>query len=133
MDHALYEKRLENFEFDMTSIRFGDSETPGSELLDRFASKAADTPGSSNLWGIKDPVVDELVGRIVKVRSRAQLETAVKALDRVLLHGHYVIPHWYSSTHRVAWWNRFGVPPKLPLYYQAGPWFVTHAWEVRPR
>ncbi len=133
MDRALYQKRQENFEFDMISTRFGDSETPGVELNDRFGSRAADIPGSSNLWGIKDAAVDQLLSRIGSVRSRVELETAVRALDRVLLHGHYVIPHWYSGTHRVAYWNRFGLPDKLPLYYQADAWFVSSAWEVKKK
>jgi microcin C transport system substrate-binding protein len=132
-DHALYEKRLENFDFDLVSIRFGDTETPGPELADEFGPKAADTPGSGNLWGIKDPAVDQLVQRIATVRSRAALDTAARALDRVLMHGYYVIPQWYSSTHRVAYWNRFGFPDKLPLYYSADPWMVMTAWEVKKR
>lgn len=133
MDRALYQKRQDNFEFDMLSIRFGDTETPGVELVDRFGSKSADIPGSSNLWGIKDPAIDALLGRITSVRSREQLEAAVRALDRVFMHGHYVIPHWYSGTHRVAYWNRFGFPDKLPLYYQADAWFVSSAWEVKKK
>jgi microcin C transport system substrate-binding protein len=51
----------------------------------------------------------------------------------VLLHGQYVIPHWYSGTHRVAYWNRFGLPDKLPLYYQADAWFLSSAWEVKKK
>ncbi|HXC40884.1 MAG TPA: extracellular solute-binding protein [Burkholderiales bacterium] len=133
IDRALYEKRQENFDFDMISIRFGDSETPGPELVDEFGSKAADTPGSGNLWGIKDPAVDQLVARIATARSRDQLNTTARALDRVLMHGHYVIPEWYSSTHRVAYWNRFGFPDKLPLYYQAASWMVMTAWETKKR
>jgi microcin C transport system substrate-binding protein len=133
MDRALYQKRQENFEFDMISIRFGDTETPGIELVDRFGSKSADIPGSSNLWGLKDPAIDQLLARITSVRSREQLETAVRALDRVFMHGHYVIPHWYSGRHLVAYWNRFGFPEKFPLYYQADAWLVSSAWEVKPR
>ena len=65
--------------------------------------------------------------------KRAQLEVAVRALDRILLNGYYTIPHWYSNTHRIAYRNRFGFPDKLPLYYQADAWLVSTAWETQKR
>ncbi|RJG01509.1 extracellular solute-binding protein [Noviherbaspirillum sedimenti] len=132
-DYALVQKRMEEFDFDMTSIRFPDVTSPGNEMFDMFGSKAADQKGSNNAWGLKDPVADRLVEALVKADSRKQLVAAARALDRVLLHMYIVVPHWYSSTHRVAYRNRFGIPAVAPLYYQANPYVVSSWWEQQPR
>lgn len=132
-DYALVQKRMEEFDFDMTSIRFPDVTSPGNEMFDRFGSKAADQPGSDNAWGLKDAAVDRLVETLVKADTRRDLVAAARALDRVLLHKYIVVPHWYSSTHRVAYRNRFGIPQVSPLYYQANPYVVSSWWEEKPR
>ena len=132
-DFALVQKRMEEFDFDMTSQRFPDVTSPGNEMFDMLGSKAADEKGSSNYWGLKDPVVDTLVTSLVKANSRAQLVAASRALDRVLLHKYIVVPHWYSATHRVAYRNRFGIPDVMPKYYQADPYVISSWWQVRPR
>lgn len=132
-DYALVQKRMEEFDFDMTSIRFPDVTSPGNEMFDMFGSKAADQPGSNNAWGLKDPAVDRLVEILVKATTWDDLVASARALDRVLLHKHIVVTHWYSSTHRVAYRNRFGIPAVAPLYYQANPYVVSSWWEERPR
>ncbi|MGB6054468.1 MAG: ABC transporter substrate-binding protein, partial [Burkholderiaceae bacterium] len=132
-DYALVQKRMENFDFDMTSVRFPDVTTPGNELYDMFGSKAADEKGSNNVWGLKDAAVDQLVDKLVAADTRADLDAAARALDRVLLHKYLVVPHWYSSTHRVAYRNRFGMPATLPLYYQADPYVISTWWQEKPR
>jgi len=132
-DYALVQKRMEEFDFDMTSNRFPDVTSPGNEMFDMFGAKAADEKGSSNLWGLKDPVVDKLVKALVAATTRKELVAAARALDRVLLHKYIVVPHWYSSTHRVAYRNRFGIPAKAPLYYQADPYVISSWWQVRAR
>ena len=132
-DFALVQKRLEEYDFDMMSMRFPDVVVPGNELFDMFGSKAAERKGASNYWGLKDPVVDRLVERLVLAESRKELLAAARALDRVLLHKHIVVPHWFSSLHRVAYWNRFGMPDKLPLYYSADPYIMSTWWQVAPR
>ena len=132
-DYALVQKRMEEFDFDMTSIRFPDVTSPGNEMFDMFGSKAADQNGSNNAWGLKDPAVDRLVEALVKATTRRELVAAARALDRVLLHKYIVVPHWYSSTHRVAYSNRFGIPAVAPLYYQANPYVVSSWWEQKPR
>ena len=132
-DFALVQKRMENFEFDMTSQRFPDVTSPGNEMFDMFGSKAADENGSSNYWGLKDPVVDKLVTALVQANTRAELVTAARVLDRVLLHKYMAIPHWYSGTHRVAYRNRFGIPAVSPKYYQADPYVISSWWQVKPR
>ncbi|GGI17850.1 extracellular solute-binding protein [Oxalicibacterium faecigallinarum] len=131
-DYAL-QQRMDDFDFDMMSLRFPDASTPGNELFDIFGSKAADQKGSSNFWGLKDPAVDRLVAELVKAETRAQLDAAARALDRVLLNSYIVVPHWYSSIHRIAYRNRFGIPQTPPLYYQANPYVLSTWWQVEPR
>lgn len=132
-DFALVQKRMEEFDFDMTSMRFPDVTSPGNEMFDMLGSKAADEKGSSNYWGLKDPAVDRLVGALVQADTRAALVSAARALDRVLLNKYIVVPHWYSSTHRVAYRNRFGIPDVSPKYYQADPYVISSWWQVKPR
>lgn len=132
-DYALVQKRMEEFDFDMTSIRFPDTTSPGNEMFDTFGSKAADEKGSNNAWGLKDPVVDKLVANLVAAGSRKELVAAARALDRVLLHKYIVVPHWFSSTHRVAYRSRFGIPEKMPLYYAADPYVISSWWQQKPR
>lgn len=132
-DYALVQKRMEEFDFDMTSIRFGDTISPGNEMFDMFGSQAADQNGSSNMWGLKDPEVDKLVSQLVVAETRQDLVAAARALDRVLLHKYLVVPHWFSSTHRVAYRNRFGIPAVQPLYYAADPYVISTWWQRQPR
>ena len=78
--------------------------------------------------GLKDPVIDALVDKIVFAKDRSKLITATRALDRVLLHGDYLIPNWYIATHRIAYWDKFAYPKTLPLYFQAEPWALSTWW-----
>lgn len=132
-DYALVQKRMEEFDFDMTTQRLPDVTSPGNEMFDMFGSDAADIKGSNNVWGLKDPAVDKLVTALVAAETREQLVSASRALDRVLLHKHLAVPHWYSPTHRVAYRNRFGIPQVPPLYYQADPYVISAWWQVKPR
>ena len=135
IDFALLQKRMDAFDFDVISNRLIGSEAPGSELLDRFGSRAADTEGSSNFIGVKSAAVDALIGRALAASTRTELVVSLRALDRVLRHGHYVVPHWYSGVHRVAWrGGKFGMPERMPRYYQPEPW-VTQTWwlQVAPQ
>jgi microcin C transport system substrate-binding protein len=132
-DHALVQKRMEEFDFDMTTQRFPEFTIPGNELFDIFGSNAADVKGSSNVWGLKDPAVDKLVEALVAAKSRKDLIAVSRALDRVLLHKYIVVPHWYGPTHRIAYRNRFGIPKVMPLYYQANSYVVSSWWEEKSR
>lgn len=115
-DAAQYERRLKSFDFDIIIQRYVMSLTPGVELRSYFSSNVADVEGSRNLAGIKDPVVDALMDKIMGAKSRAELDIAVKAIDRVLRAGHYWIPHWYKASHNVAYWNKFSRPSIKPKY-----------------
>lgn len=128
VDFALYQKRLDAFEFDMTTIKFPDVQVPGAEQVDRFGSKAADEPGSGNLLGLKSPAVDAILKALTQAQTLQQLLDATHALDRVLMHGYYVVPQWYSATHRVAYKNTLAYPAKLPLYYGANDWIISTWW-----
>ncbi len=128
-DFALIRKRLDVFDFDLFVVRIPGTESPGSELMDRFGSKSADTEGSSNLIGMKNPAVDHLIGLAVAATRRPELVARLRALDRVLRHGHYVVPQWYASTFRVAYLNgKFGQPTVAPLYYRPEDWVVSTWW-----
>jgi microcin C transport system substrate-binding protein len=129
IDPALYIDRLNRFDFDMTVHVFGQSQSPGNEQRDFWHSSAADRPGSRNLVGIKDPVVDHLVDKIIYAERQEELTAACKALDRVLWYGYYVVPNWYLARHRVAFWNRFGRPDTLPLYYS--PMQLLMTWWMK--
>ena len=129
VDVALYQRRVETFDFDMVVESFGQSQSPGNELIGLWHSSSADREGSSNVLGLKDPVVDALIMKLIYAPDRRRLVTAAHALDRVLLHGEYVVPNWYIGTHRVAYRDRFGHPEQLPKYYGAESWMIRTWWK----
>jgi microcin C transport system substrate-binding protein len=131
VDFALIQKRLDAFDFDTTIIRLPDVQIPGTEQETRFGSKSADQQGSDNLWGLKSPAVDQIVHALIGAQTREQLVDATHALDRVLMHGYYVIPQWYSASHRIAYKNTLAYPATLPLYYTADDW-ITSTWWFKP-
>ncbi len=116
VDTAQYQKRVEEFDFDMVVGMFGQSMSPGNEQRDLWSSAAADTPGSRNIIGIKDKVVDALINLIIAAPDWKSLIARTRALDRVLLWGYYVIPHWHIRSFRIASWNKFGRPKINPKY-----------------
>jgi len=128
VDYALIQKRLDAFDFDMTSVRMPDVQVPGTEQVSRFGSKSADEQGSDNLAGVKSKAVDAILQKVISAQTREQLVDATHALDRVLMNGYYVVPHWYSATHRVAYRNTLGFPSTLPLYYGAEEWVISTWW-----
>ncbi|HLT25424.1 MAG TPA: extracellular solute-binding protein [Zeimonas sp.] len=130
-DPALFQKRLDEFDFDVTVALYSASQTPGNELIERFTSSAADEPGSDNLAGIRDPVVDAIVQRLLRSETREELVIAARALDRVLRAGWYLVPHFYAPSHRVAHRARLAHPATLPLYYAAPTWVLKTWWERR--
>lgn len=115
MDVLQYKNRLDHFDFDMFVMVWGQSLSPGNEQRYFWGSASADQPGSYNFAGIKDPLVDALIEEVIGADTREELETAVRALDRVLLHGFYVVPHWFSPVLRFAYWNKFGMPESEPM------------------
>lgn len=131
VDYAVYEKRMKRFDYEMVSLALAGQEVPGSELRQYYHSSLAQTEGSDNLMGMADPAVDVLIERVATARDRQELVVAVRALDRVLRHGYYFVPHWYSNTFRVAWrGNRFGQPGTLPPHYRPEAWALSCWWRL---
>jgi microcin C transport system substrate-binding protein len=122
---------VEEFDFDMIVDVFGQSLSPGNEQRDFWGSTAAAEPGSRNTVGIRDPVVDALVDLVIAAPDRDSLIHRTRALDRVLLWGHYVIPHWHIRSFRVAYWDKFGRPGVIPRYALGfDAWWVDPAREA---
>ena len=116
VDTSQYINRIRSFDFDMLVQSIGQSESPGNEQWSYWGSDAADTQGSQNLIGIKNPIVDQLIKLVVDAPSRKELVYRVKALDRVLLHHHYMVPQWYKSSSHLAYWDKFGMPAITPAF-----------------
>ncbi|RQR92191.1 MULTISPECIES: extracellular solute-binding protein [unclassified Burkholderia] len=127
-DYALLQKRLDAFDYDMTTVRLPGVQVPGAEQFSRYGSKFADEPGSDNIIGLKSPAVDALLHALGTAQTREDLLDATHALDRVLMHGYYAVPQWYSTTHRIAYKRTLGYPQTLPLYYSAEGWVVSTWW-----
>ncbi len=121
VDPVQYRARVDGFDFDITVERFSFSSTPGDSLRSYFTSRAAATKGSQNLAGIAEPAVDRLVDVIIAAKSRAELTTACRALDRVIRAGRYWVPHWYLAAFRIAYWDVFGWPATRPRYFRGIP------------
>ena len=131
-DYALIQKRLDVFDFDLFTVRIPGTESPGSELIERFGTQSAGTEGSNNLIGVRDPAVDELMRHVVAAQTRPQLIASVRALDRVMRHGHYVVPQYYSNTFRVGYRSgKFERPAVAPSYYQAEDWVMSTWWRKK--
>ena len=116
VDPSQYVKRLEEHDFDVTTRRFIQQISPGSELWSYFGSASADQPGALNSAGIKDPVVDELIAKILAAPDRRSMKIAARALDRVLLWGHYIVPQWFKGDHHLVYWNKFSRPALMPEF-----------------
>jgi len=116
VDSAQYQNRVENYEFDMIVANWGQSLSPGNEQREFWSSTAAERPASRNYTGVADPVVDKLIAKVIGAPSRAELIQRVRALDRVLLNKHLVVPHWHIGHHRVVHWDKFGRPESNPPY-----------------
>ena len=116
VDVSQYVNRERSRDYDLIVRGFGQSNSPGNEQREYWHSSSADNPGSRNFIGLKDPAVDSLVEGLINADSRQSLITHTRALDRVLLWGHYVVPNWHIKTWRVAYWNRFEHPKVSPKY-----------------
>lgn len=127
LDPAQYQNRMNDFDFDMTIGSIAQSSSPGNEQRDFWASAKANIPGSRNYMGIKDPVIDDLIEKIIQAPSREELVALTRALDRVLLAGHYVIPQWHIDHWRIAYWAKLGLPENLSDLTPS----ITDTWWVK--
>lgn len=124
VDPTQYENRTRDWDFDVVTNSWGESQSPGNEQREFWSSKTADIAGSRNIAGIKNPAIDKLIERVIYAAGRDDLVAATKALDRVLLWNHYVVPQWTYTKVRTARWDRFGRPAELPRYGQSGFPFI---------
>ena len=133
VDFALYQQRLRSFNFDITSLAYGGTHNPGPEYADLFGSKAADTEDSGNMAGVKSPAVDAIIGHMVQANNHADFLAACRALDRVIMHSHYLVPQWSASTHRMVYntW-RLGRPETMPPYAAGENWAIDTWWTKKP-
>ena len=126
VDSNQYVQRVRNFDFDMITQVLPQSDSPGNEQREYWHSANADVVGSRNYMGIEEPVVDELVNQVIQAPDRQALIDRVRALDRVLLHGHYVIPHWHLNKDRIAYWNKLQRPRVTPRNgIDLNNWWIT--------
>ncbi len=121
VDPVQSKARTDDFDFDITVDRIGFSTTPGDSLRPYFSSRAAATKGSQNLAGIANPAIDALIDKIIDAKTRPELLTAARALDRIIRAGYYWIPHWYKASHWIAYWDVFGHPADKPRYGRGIP------------
>lgn len=121
----IFKNRLDNFDFDVAILSFGVSQMPGNEQKEMWGSQSANVKGSYNMMGIQNPVVDALVQEVIKAKHKDDYIAAVKALDRVLLNEHYMIPQWYSPYHRIAYRDKFQHPQtNLKVGFQPFTWWM---------
>lgn len=129
VDYALYQQRMDRYDFDIMTMNAQGTHNPGQELMDLFGSKAAETEGAFNFSGVKSPAVDDLLRRIVSAGTRDELLVACRALDRVVMHSHYLIPQWTMTAHRLvynAWLTQHKSP--MPPYARAEQWAMGTWW-----
>jgi microcin C transport system substrate-binding protein len=133
VDFALYQQRLQKFDFDITSMAFQGTHNPGQEFADLFGSQAADTEDSGNFAGVKNPAVDALVSAMTAAKTEAQLIPACRALERVIAHSHYLLPQWSAATHRMAFnaWRLARPAGPMPPYATGETWAID-TWWARP-
>ena len=116
VDSSQYQARMLNYDFDMIKASWNVSLSPGNEQQFYWGSEVGKKDGSKNYAGVNSPVVDSLIENLIGAKTREELTTAIHALDRVLLWGHYVIPLYHSNTDRIAYWNFLEFPDEIPLY-----------------
>ena len=128
IEPSVFKNRLDNFEYDVAIAGFGVSHMPGNEQLELWGSQSANIKGSYNILGVQNPVVDSLIKELIQAQDKEEYEAYVKALDRVLRHEYYLIPHWYSPTQRIAYWDKFSQPKS-----DVKTGFLPHTWWIKEK
>lgn len=130
IDTSLYQRRVDSFDFDMMVMSYPQSQSPGSELYAMFHSSSSERRGSFNVGGINDKDVDKLIDEIIYSKKRDDLIIASHLLDRILWNDYYMLPNWYISEHRIAYFDKFNYPKKLPKYFQATN-YILKTWATK--
>ena len=129
VDFALYQQRLNKFEFDVTTIAYGGTHSPGQEYADMFGSKAAETEDSGNFPGVKSPAVDALIAQMTSAKTKAELLPVCRALERVISHSHFLIPQWTGGNHRIVYnARRLARADPMPPYVLGEGWAIDTWW-----
>jgi len=129
VDFALYMQRLDKYDFDIITLAYPGTYNPGQDMQELFGSQRADVEGASNHAGVKSPAVDALVQALTRARSKAELVPACRALDRVIMHSHYLIPQWLLSSHRIVYnQQRLAYHEPMPPYARAEDWAMSTWW-----
>ena len=128
VDVSLWIRRVRKYDFDMIVAGISPSQLPGKELVNYWHSSVINEEGARNYAGVNNPVIDDLLEKIVDTNSRRSRVAMAKAIDRILLYGEYLVPNWYIAYHRVAYWDQFKLPEKIPLYYSPTPWALQTWW-----
>jgi microcin C transport system substrate-binding protein len=133
VDFALYQQRFQKKQFEIISLNYPGTNTPGQDYVDLFGSKSADVEDSGNLSGIKNPAVDELLRRMTSAQTKAELLPACRALERVIMHSHILIPQWTAGTHRIVY-NAWRLQPTatMPPYAPGEAWAID-TWWAKPQ
>ena len=133
VDFALYQQRLQKFDFDITTIAYAGTANPGQEYADLFGSQAADTEDSGNLAGVKSAAVDSIISLMVSAKTEPEYRAACRTLDRVISHSHVLLPQWFAGTHRMAYnaW-RLERPKVTPPYFRGETWAIDTWWARNP-
>ena len=116
VDDSQFTERWRKRDFDIMYYAWGESLNPGNEQAEYWSSKAAATEGSRNYMGVADPAIDKLIQKVIFAPDRDSQVAAVKALDRVLLHHHFLVPSYTTKMSRIAYWDKFERPAELPYY-----------------
>jgi microcin C transport system substrate-binding protein len=129
VDFALYQTRLQTFDYDIIVIAFPGTQNPGQEYAEIFGSKEADAAGGQNYPGLKNPAVDDLISKMIAAQTKAELLPACRALERVIAHSHVLIPQWTSSQHNLAYaGKKLSFKEPMPPYAKADSWLIDTWW-----
>ncbi|MBN3796967.1 extracellular solute-binding protein [Burkholderia sp. Ac-20392] len=132
LDSALYQRRMDEFQYDMTTIIYPPVTIPGAELARRFGSAAASEVGSENYPGVRSKAVDALIRAASAANTLDDLETATRALDRVLINLYVIVPQYYLPNARIAYKANYGHPAVIPDSYQYEDWIINYWYRKRP-
>jgi microcin C transport system substrate-binding protein len=129
VDFALYQEKLRNFEFDVVTLAFGGTHTPGGEYAELFGSEAAKTPDSGNYFGVSNPAIDDVLKHLVQADNKADFLTACRALERVVVHSHLMVPQWSGNSHRIVFnQRRLAYKAPMPVFAEGEDWVLSSWW-----
>ncbi|MDH1728363.1 extracellular solute-binding protein [Pseudomonas chengduensis] len=131
VDRAQYKQRLDQFDYDMILLTLPQTLSPGLEQSLYFHSSQVNIKGGKNYAGVNDPVVDEMIDKLLSAQTRDEQVAATRALDRVLLWQHYSIPNWYINYHRLAYRNRFAFVTTPPYTLGLRTWWLKPTENTR--